>query len=186
MPPGRFPHTLPLPRPRSRRGNPFSLPTFYLLLVICIISWTATHTTASWDYTTYNKPRQHTHPQRHHSRDTYTPFPGRVVHDHHHDKRNGMAGMGLFEMMGKARGQGVAVTRPLGPVSGNAVRKNKGGGNRDAHSAGGGGGGGRRYGVVRLDDAVSLPVGEMVDDGKGEEELKRGRMVFVEEAVVDE
>lgn len=97
-----------------------------------------------------------------------------------------MAGMGLLEMMGKARGQGVAVTRPLGPVSGNAVRKNKGGGNRDAHSGGGGGGGGRRYGVVRLDDAVSLPVGEMVDDGKGEEELKRGRMVFVEEAVVDE
>ncbi|KAK0673319.1 hypothetical protein QBC41DRAFT_215153 [Cercophora samala] len=178
--PGRF-----APRPsqswtrRRRRGHFFPLPAFYLLLLLCVISWTATHTTASWDYTTYNPRHREEHrlPQRHHSRDTYTPFPGRVVNN----KRNGMAGMGFLEMMGRARGAGVAVTRPLGSYAGKAGKK--GGGGRGGVNPGGNHSGGKgRYEVARLDDAITAPVGEMtVDSDDGTGELKRGRMVFVEE-----
>ncbi|KAK4177426.1 hypothetical protein QBC36DRAFT_371677 [Triangularia setosa] len=174
----------------TRRRHLFPLPAFYFLLLLCIISWTVTHTTASWEYTTYNTRH---HPQRHHPRDTYTPFPNRVAQQaHHNSKRNGVIGMGFMEMMGRARGQGVAVTRPLDAarppryVRRMASTIARGNGNKH-HSDGDNisredNGGGRKYGVVRLDDATSPPVGFLtgIDDAENEE-LKRGRMVVVEE-----
>ncbi|KAK0729218.1 hypothetical protein B0T21DRAFT_350139 [Apiosordaria backusii] len=159
-----------------------------------------THTTTpSWDYTTYNHPRNH-------PRDTYTPFPGRVLqHEHHHphEKRNGMmAGMDLMEMLGRARGGSVAVTRPLGSVSSSSSSSSSGRrghridrygkiGDKPTTENNGGGvvGGGKKYDVVRLDDVVGEPVGGLVDvdedgdddDDVGGGELKRGRMVVVED-----
>ncbi|KAK4205364.1 hypothetical protein QBC40DRAFT_162703 [Triangularia verruculosa] len=180
MPPGRFPHTTASPARRGRRRRAvFPLPAFYVILLLCVIAWTASHTTASWDYTTYNHKHDHHDPKRHHARDTYTPFPGRVVpqHVHHHEKRNGMAGgMAFLEMLGRAQGGGVAVTRPLG--GGASVRGHRG---RYGNGGRGGEGKGRKgYDVVRLDDAVGEPVGYLTEGGEGEGELKRGRMVVVE------